>query len=108
MPAGSDTVVIARAPGAERTEYGTALDVDVPKAVGLVGVKTAVRLCDPTLRELVDIVAVPAVVLTAGPRLAPPSWNWTVPGADGGVTVAVRLTGVPTSCGLAGVTVNTV
>jgi hypothetical protein len=72
------------------------------------GVKTAVRLWVPTLRELVDIVAVPAVVLTAGPRLAAPSMNWTVPVATAGVTVAVRLTVVPCGWGLGGDTVRVV
>jgi len=71
-------------------------------------VKTAVRLCDPTGREVVDVVAEPAVTLTAGPREAPSDWNWTLPAAVEGVTVAVRLTAVPTGSGLGGNAVSAV
>src|SRR5947208_1315755 len=80
----------------------------VPAVVGSVGVKTAVRLCVPTVSELVEVVAVPAVTLTAGPRLAALSWNWTLPAATVGLTLAVRLTVVPAVCGLAGAAVSVV
>ena len=70
--------------------------------------KTAVRLWVPTVSELVDMVAVPAVTLTAGPRLAPLSWNWTLPTAAVGVTLAVRVTLVPAVCGLGGAAVSVV
>src|SRR5437879_3936337 len=88
--------------------YGTACEVDPVKAVGSVGVKAAVRLWVPAASELVDVVAVPAVTLTAGPRLAPSDWNWTLPTAAGGVALAVRLTIVPGGCGLGGAAVRVV
>jgi hypothetical protein len=56
--------------------YGTGGDeFDGLNVVGSVGVKTAVRLCGPTVREVVEVVAVPAVTLTAGPRGALSDWN---------------------------------
>ena len=103
MPAGREVVVIEKGTGAGLMVYGTACEVDPPKAAGSVGVKTAVRLWVPAVSEVVEVVAVLAVTLAAGPRLAPSAWNWTLPTAAVGVTLAVRLTVVPAGWGLAGV-----
>src|SRR5205807_80136 len=86
--------------------YGTGGEVEAPKAGGADGVEAVGRVGVPAPSELVEVVAVPAVTLTAGPRLAPSDWNWTLPTAAVGVTLAVRLRVVPAVCGLAGVAVR--
>ena len=64
--------------------------------------KTALRLSVPAGRVDVWVCACPLVTVTRLPMSVVPTSNWTVPGAADGVTVAVRVSWVPNSWGLAG------
>ena len=55
--------------------------------------------CDPT-PKVAERVAVPLLTATGAPTFVVPSRNCTVPAAADGATVAVMVTGVPsTTCG---------
>lgn len=69
-------------------------DVDGAKAVGSVGVNTAVSWCGPIASSDVVPDATPLPTITGLPRSVAPSLNCTVPTAVAGVTVAVSVTGV--------------
>jgi hypothetical protein len=89
------------------TVYGTAVDVDAVKAVGSVGVNTAVSECEPSAStELTD--AVPPDTVWVEPTCVAPSMNATVPAAPDGATVAVSVSVAPDEAGEAGVTPSVV
>ena len=73
-----------------------------------VGVKTAFRLSVPTGNVDVCTWAVPPLTVTGPPMSVVPTSNWTEPVADDGETVAVRVSWVPNSWGLAGEAVKVV
>ena len=74
-------------------------DVELPNALGVLDVKTAVIECVLTDRLDVVRVAAPPVTATELPSVMPPSMNCTDPGAVDGVTVAVNTTDVPDGTG---------
>ena len=75
--------------------------VEGPKPLPVAAVNTALRLSVPM--GSVDVCgAVPPLTVTGLPMSVVPTSNWTVPGAADGETVAVRVSGVPNSWGLAG------
>ena len=86
---------------------GTGSEVDGPKAVGLVGVNTALSEWVPT-GSVVVMEAVPPVTVTGLPMRVTPSWNCTLPTADAGVSVAVSVSPVPVRAGEGGVTLSCV
>jgi hypothetical protein len=67
----------------------------------VVGVNTAVSWCEPAVNVVVVCDAVPLLMATALPMLVAPSLNCTVPAAAVGLTVAVSVTAVPTTAGVA-------
>jgi hypothetical protein len=67
-----------------------------------VGVKTALRVSVPTGRVEVWTWATPELTVTGLPIGVEPFSNCTVPVAAAGLTVAVSVSLVPESCGLAG------
>ena len=76
--------------------------VDPAYPLPAVGVNTALRLSVPTGRVEVAVVATPPVTATGVPMSVVPTWNWTIPVAALGATVAVRVTEVPAYWGLVG------
>ena len=62
----------------------------------------------PTGRVVVWYVAVPDVTVTGLPMSVEPTANCTVPAAADGLTVAVKVTLVPVTRGLAGATARVV
>lgn len=99
--------MVAVAPAGALTTMVTAGDVDVLKAVALVGVNTAVSECDPGPNVEMDPLAMPLVTGTRSPRLVVPSLNCTLPAAAG-VTVAVSVTAAFWATGESGDAVNVV
>ncbi len=85
-----------------------AVPVEGEKPFPTVGVKTALKLSVPTGNVDVWTWAVPPLTVTGVPMSVVPTSNWTEPVADDGATVAVRVSWVPNSCGLAGEAVNVV
>ena len=69
--------------------------VEAVKAVGSVGVNTAVIECEPAAANDVVALAEPPDTVTAVPTFADPSLNCTEPTASDGVTVAARATLAP-------------
>jgi hypothetical protein len=51
--------------------------------------------CTPTANVVAGRFALPPLSGTGAPRIVVPSLNWTVPVAEPGVTVAVRVTDCP-------------
>ena len=99
-------VVVDVAPAGE-TVYATALDVDAVNAVASVGVKTAVRECEPSASTVVT-EADPVDRTCVAPTCVAPSMNFTVPAAPDGVTVAVSVSVDPWAAGDAGSTFRAV
>ena len=85
-----------------------AVPVEGPKPLPVAAVKTALRSSVPAGRVDVWVCAVPPLTVTGPPMSVVPTSNWTVPGAAEGVIVAVRVSWVPNSCGLAGEAVSVV
>ena len=100
--------VVVTVAGTDVTVYETAAEVDPVKFAALVGMNFAVSECVATVNALVVRLAVPPETVAAAPRFAAPSRNCTVPTAELGVIVAVRVLDVPTTTGLAGVTTSAV
>jgi hypothetical protein len=97
--------VICTVPGLTVNASGD--DVEPVNAAVSVGSNTAVMECEPADSTLVVRVACPLETACGVTRLAPASWNWTMPAADG-VTEAVKVTGVAAMTGETGLAVTVV
>jgi hypothetical protein len=88
----SVTVVACRGVVAAVIVTVTAAEVDGESAAS--PPYDAVNVCNPTLNVLSERIAEPELSVEE-PTLVPPSMNVTVPVAEAGVTVAVKLTACP-------------
>lgn len=77
------------------TVYVVPVEVEAANWVLSVGVKAAVSVCDPGVRVVVDVVAVPPLTATGALIGVAPSKNCTLPAAVVGVIVAVKPTLAP-------------
>ncbi len=93
-PAVPDEPPFAGTPGIGCTVSDTGADVDGMKAVGSVGLNTAVSECGPGGSVLMNSVKPPDTD-TALPSGVVPSSNWIVPVASEGATFARKITGMP-------------
>ena len=73
--------------------------VDAAKPLPACATNSALSWSVPAGSDEVCNWAVPPLTVTGPPMLAPLTWNWTVPGAAEGETVAVSVTVVPRNCG---------
>jgi hypothetical protein len=96
-----ELVALAGAGGGSGTTTNEAVPVD-PEYPAPAGVNTALSASVPAGRADVEIEATPPLTFWGLPISLPPCSNCTVPVASGGVTVAVRVSEVPASCGLVG------
>jgi hypothetical protein len=103
----SELVAPAGSAGGTGTTTNEVVPTDPTYPVPDVGVKTALRASVPTGRVAVVVVATPPLTVAEAPMSFPASSNCTVPVAAG-LIVAVRVSEVPTNCGLAGEAVKTV
>jgi hypothetical protein len=94
-------LVVVGVSGLTTNESALLVEVAYP---GVVGVNTALSESVPTGRVDVEVDAVPPLTVTGDPigvGVPVPYWNWTDP-ATPLVTVAVRVSDVPTNWGLGG------
>lgn len=103
-----NTVLVATGPAGGVIVKVSGDDVDGLKAVGSVGVKTAISWCGPAIKDEVDPAATPLLTGTGLPMLFAPSLNCTVPVAVAGVIVAVSVTGIPCTADEAGDAISVV
>jgi hypothetical protein len=93
-------VVVAVAPPVPAVTWKlSGREVELPNALGVLDVNTAVMECVSTDRFDVVKVALPPSTATALPSASLPSMNCTEPGAVDGVMVAVKITDVPDGAG---------